>query len=433
MLKSPLNFLRQRFPLFKKTIDSMTSKAAANSLDKRPEETIIDATSEMSNKKQKTEGEDETAEVAKISKRKYALLIGYCGEGYYGLQRNCKQTTEIIYRAIEDEIVEGLVKINAIPQDHADEMYKMSFQRAARTDKGVSAAANLISLKMQLADDFLEKINETLPKQIRVFGYNKVTQSFCCKQNCDARTYIYILPTFAFCPVEEILQENYRASDEVMKRVNEILSKFVGTHNFHNFTSGKKYTDPSAKRYIYSFECSKPFMKEGYEFAVIKIKGQSFMLHQIRKMVGTVIAIVRGYAGEDLIQLSRTAFRVDVPQAPALGLMLDQLHYDKYDRKFGKDGVHKPIQWPELADEMEKFKHEYIFKNIVEKEIQDKNMFKWLGTMPLCHYGPMDPLFMRYDYTGIQRASYLLSVANGTDRASLKKDNEEDEEKELEG
>lgn len=80
----------------------------------------------------------------------------------------------------------------------------MSFQRAARTDKGVSAAANLISLKMQLADDFLERINETLPKQIRVFGYNKVTQSFCCKQNCDARTYIYILPTFAFCPVEEV-------------------------------------------------------------------------------------------------------------------------------------------------------------------------------------------------------------------------------------
>lgn len=61
---------------------------------------------------------------------------------------------------------------------------------------------------------------------------------------------------------------------------------------------------------FYGVKCSKPFMKEGYEFAVIKIKGQSFMLHQIRKMVGTVIAIVRGYAGEDLIPLSRTAFRV---------------------------------------------------------------------------------------------------------------------------
>ena len=129
MLKSPLTFLRQRFSLFKKTMDSMTCVAAANP-EKRAEENIIDANSiEISNKKQKTEGTRAEAgvEAAKISKRKYALLIGYCGEGYYGLQRNCKQTTEIKYRAIEDEVVEGLVKINAIPQDHADEMYKVNF------------------------------------------------------------------------------------------------------------------------------------------------------------------------------------------------------------------------------------------------------------------------------------------------------------------
>ena len=46
----------------------------------------------------------------------------------------------------------------------------MSFQRAARTDKGVSAAENLLSLKMELAEDTLPKLNQILPKQIRVFG-----------------------------------------------------------------------------------------------------------------------------------------------------------------------------------------------------------------------------------------------------------------------
>jgi tRNA pseudouridine38-40 synthase len=46
----------------------------------------------------------------------------------------------------------------------------MAFQRAARTDKGVSAAENLLSLKMELAPDTLEKLNNVLPKQIRVFG-----------------------------------------------------------------------------------------------------------------------------------------------------------------------------------------------------------------------------------------------------------------------
>ena len=46
----------------------------------------------------------------------------------------------------------------------------MSFQRAARTDKGVSAIGNLLSLKMELAEDTLQKLNDVLPKQIRVFG-----------------------------------------------------------------------------------------------------------------------------------------------------------------------------------------------------------------------------------------------------------------------
>jgi tRNA pseudouridine38-40 synthase len=80
----------------------------------------------------------------------------------------------------------------------------MSFQRAARTDKGVSAAANLLSLKMEMHEDTLAKLNSLLPKQIRVFGYNKTTQSFDAKNNCDGRTYTYILPTFAFCPIEEV-------------------------------------------------------------------------------------------------------------------------------------------------------------------------------------------------------------------------------------
>lgn len=84
-------------------------------------------------------------------------------------------------------------------------MFKMSFQRAARTDKGVSAAANMLSLKMVLDEnETLPKLNEILPKQIRVFAYNKVTQGFDCKNNCDGRTYIYVLPTFSFCPIEEV-------------------------------------------------------------------------------------------------------------------------------------------------------------------------------------------------------------------------------------
>lgn len=46
----------------------------------------------------------------------------------------------------------------------------MAFQRAARTDKGVSAVANLVSLKLVPFENLTELVNEQLPKQIRMFG-----------------------------------------------------------------------------------------------------------------------------------------------------------------------------------------------------------------------------------------------------------------------
>ena len=59
-------------------------------------------------------------------------------------------------------------------------------------------------------------------------------------------------------------------------------------------------------------KCSKPFLKDGYEFVVIRVRGQSFMLHQIRKMIGMTIAMVRGFAANDSLDLCWTANKVNM-------------------------------------------------------------------------------------------------------------------------
>lgn len=61
------------------------------------------------------------------------------------------------------------------------------------------------------------------------------------------------------------------------------------------------------------------------EFAVISIKGQSFMLHQIRKMVGLALAIIRGHTTEETLEKAWTESRLDIPMAPGLGLVLDRV------------------------------------------------------------------------------------------------------------
>lgn len=195
---------------------------------------------------------------------------------------------------------------------------------------GVSAIRQIVSMKLPENYD-LVKINAHIPDDIRVFDCKRVTKGFNSKSQCDGRTYIYVLPTIAFANQNlQVVQKDFRLSDDVFNRVNSILKIFLGTKNYHNYTSKKKPKDPSAKRYMMTFECEKPFIREDVEFAILRVRGQSFMMHQIRKMVGMVLAIIRGLTTEETIENSFGIDRVNVPRAPGLGLILDYVHYERY-------------------------------------------------------------------------------------------------------
>lgn len=193
-----------------------------------------------------------------------------------------------------------------------------------------------------------------------------------------------MLPTFTFAHKDEDVQEEaYRLNNETLERVNKLLACYKGTHNFHNFTSQKGPKDPSAKRYIMEMYCGEPFVRENVEFAVIKVKGQSFMMHQIRKMIGLVIAIVKGYAAESIIERSWGEEKVDVPKAPGLGLVLERVHFEKYNRRFGNDGLHEPLEWTEEEEKIAVFKEQYIYPTIINTEREEKSMMNWLSTLSI--------------------------------------------------
>ncbi|XP_056288520.1 tRNA pseudouridine synthase A [Pseudoliparis swirei] len=318
----------------------------------------------------------------KYPKKKVALLVAYSGKGYYGMQRN-PGTSQ--FRTIEDELVNALVKSTCIPENHGDEMKKMSFQRCARTDKGVSAAGQVVSLKLRLIEDTVEKINEHLPPQVKILGLKRVTQGFNSKNNCDARTYAYMLPTVAFSlkDYDTGAVAAFRLEPETLQKVNCLFSLYKGTHNFHNFTSQKAPSDPSARRYITEMSCGEPFMNGNIQFAVITVRGQSFMLHQIRKMIGLVIAVTKGYAEEEVIERSWGQDKVDVPKAPGLGLVLERVHFDRYNKRFGGDGLHERLDWDSEEETIKAFKEAHIYPTIVETECQEGSMVSWMSTLPI--------------------------------------------------
>ncbi|KAI1384761.1 pseudouridine synthase [Hypoxylon trugodes] len=170
--------------------------------------------------------EAEIAAEERRPKRKVAVMIGYAGTGYHGLQINHKEKT------IEGDIFAALVAAKAISKANADDPRKSSFVRCARTDKGVHAAGNMISLKLIIEDpDVVKKINENLPPQIRVWGIQRTNNAFSCYQSCDSRWYEYLMPSYCLLPphpesflgkkVLESIKE-HGVEEEHAKRLNEV-------------------------------------------------------------------------------------------------------------------------------------------------------------------------------------------------------------------
>lgn len=151
------------------------------------------------------EREDNGEKGPRLPKRQCALLLGFCGSGYSGMQM-CVTLEQSIFhnfytlhrsqkdvRTIEGTLFDALVRAGAVSQDNADNPAKVNFNRAARTDAGVHAAGNLVSMKLITAvpgvPDMVARINEELPPEIRLWNF--VRRVFSCYVSCNSETGTY--------------------------------------------------------------------------------------------------------------------------------------------------------------------------------------------------------------------------------------------------
>jgi tRNA pseudouridine38-40 synthase len=159
------------------------------------------------------------------------------------------------------------------------------------------------SFGIQLSDE----INAALPDDIFIISSQKTSRSFVSKEKCLYRTYEYLLPLKSLR-----IEEN-----EVISKLNFYLKQFLGTNYFHNFTTHtsedfvEKFTDKHEIRELipnssYRRDIIKCYAEEiltlnEEKYARIIITGNSFLRHQIRKIIGTVLAIVNGICDYILI------------------------------------------------------------------------------------------------------------------------------------
>ncbi|KAK0525236.1 tRNA pseudouridine synthase 1 [Tilletia horrida] len=448
-----------------------------------------------------TEGRDEHGK--RLPKRKVAVFFGYCGIGYNGLQINPGVKT------IEGDIFDAFCKVGAVSKDNAVNPAKVALQRSARTDRGVHAAGNILTLKLILdapgvpaalaaaatasadenaeekattgssssssssaADSLVKAVNSMLPPIIRLWGITRVQGKFNARTSCDSRQYEYLLPTYVFLPPKPgtfmygtlekirdacvaggadptqpvgpglpswtdvlshpfweaqgldkqygedmVAKKKWRIPAAQLARVRETFQQYLGSHNFHNFTVGKEFRERSAVRFMKELTISEPKLINETEWVSIKIHGQSFMLHQIRKMVGLIVLIGRTATPASLVAETFGPARIHIPKAPGLGLLLEQPLFGSYNQKVqganrrlaavqarntnrkqqqqgkakkgGDDDdddddedaswMREPVQFDKYTAEMEAFKQKYIYDRIMVVEEETAEFGKWLN------------------------------------------------------
>jgi tRNA pseudouridine38-40 synthase len=117
-----------------------------------------------------------------------------------------------------------------------------------------------------------------------------------------------------------------------------------------------------------------PLLINGTEWLSLKVHGQSFMMHQIRKMVGMVALVVRCGCNPKRISEAYGPHSISIPKAPSLGLLLERPVFDSYNKRGKSEHGKEPIDFGKFEKDMEEFKQREIYERIYRDE-EENNMY----------------------------------------------------------
>jgi tRNA pseudouridine38-40 synthase len=269
--------------------------------------------------------------------RNWKLTVAYDGTDFQGWQVQPGQST------IQGELQAALGRIcgeSPLPQG------------SGRTDAGVHALAQVASFTLRApipAENLHRALNRTLPPPIRVLEASTVPSTFHARHSAVAKTYEYRIFRETICP-PFLARYVYACPWQLdLEKLTACAKIFEGEHDFQSFaandpdlsernSAADKLRDDAAAlkipaastvRTIYSSVWEERQGESG-TMLVYRVRGNGFLHHMVRNLVGTMLDVGRGHLALKEIPgiLAARQRSAAGPTAPARGLFLHSVEYD---------------------------------------------------------------------------------------------------------
>jgi len=253
--------------------------------------------------------------------RNIHLTIAYDGTEFHGWQRQPKAPTiQSCLEAALERIVEHAVKVVA----------------AGRTDAGVHAAKQVANFRTSSRIPCLnltKAVNDLLPLTVRVKEAQEAPHDFHARYAARSKTYRYRILQAQVCSpfIARFVYPYPYPLDR--GRMAEAARLIEGRHDFASFAGscGTNYDVPpeapsSTVREVFA---SRILWRARTSILAYEVRGNGFLHHMVRNIVGTLIEVGRGkLAPSDMVHiLEARDRRLAGPTAPAQGLCLMGVKY----------------------------------------------------------------------------------------------------------
>ena len=217
-------------------------------------------------------------------------------------------------------------------------------QGSGRTDAGVHALGQVASFPLNApipAENLQRALNRTLPPAIRVLHAQPVSDAFHARHSAEAKTYEYRIFRGVLCSpflAPYVHHCRWKLDLEVMRQAARDV---VGEHDFISLAASdsdlasrgedlEENAETGAKSTIRTI-FSSDWSENAADFLIYRVRGNGFLHHMVRNLVGTMLEIGRGQfpAGSMRRILEARSRSAAGPTAPAKGLFLHSVEYSE--------------------------------------------------------------------------------------------------------